>query len=1391
MLKNILYNMGIIALVFILLFGSEHIQINNNSNVVNFSAGTIYITQPLYITNSTKDPLTNVTGMYGFDANVIVTSTGSIIVKNATLYFIQDAVNSVSLTIQKGGLFKMINSTFTVSPDRIAPSINFTITSNGGNITFINSLIKYPGWFNVSNSQNITLLNTVFTSETPSQINQLLKFGYPQSAIPYVIYGPTPVFNNVTLIMKNTKFPSLFQDIKSVLTYSGTFPSSNTFPITISSSSAQVTTVSNSFIVSGIPSYLTFYNATVIVNITAGSSYSNDSILSSTFRNLYYSTPIQFSQNPQNFVLNFNFANTYYIANSTSLSSKFYVNITKPSSGSITVNYVKIMLFTYNFNFIKQNFNVFNSKLYGSNIYLSVNLNNSNGNPFKNSLYALNSTIYILNLTAVDQNSYSSPPDPPYYINSNTNIYLYRNLNVKVLNYNSEPLAGLNTNVTPNNLPILLNDVTIMNNTIVNNLNKILWNKLNISNYGLTDVNGNVNYALFSDWINLKFWPNSLWAGDYNFIVSVNGSLLKFLNVALPHFPSLNLSGTLNLKVSVIVPDILAKSIFVNEKLIHKNTYTIYVTSTVYGKSLNNVPISFYLGNYNILNTQENIIINKTNYLNVSFTVPSYIPPGNYSLKAIFNPNHSIYESNYSNNIVFENVQVYPNIDIAILNEKLTNITLYGNNFLNFTVTNLGLENATNVPINVIITGPESFYYSNTTILNYINASYSINFSMVFKPKAIGNYSIVISAPYYWDFNQTNNYVYLSQNYGIDYYFINAGYYLTSNITPGSPMSITLYSKIGVSGIIPSYAPSILVSFYDLTNNINIGNTQSIYSNGYIYANLSTNYFLYGYVYKVGLILNPYKSIPETNYSNDYYNFTIYIPPVYGSQSTVLGPYMNGTLVPIYANITLGASPINNLSIIFYFPSIKLEKTFIYNANANSKISCVYYFDTSKINMMNENEISIPYEILITYPEIYPYYFEYSSGFLNIFERPNLTLNVNLITNSYANNLTKVPMGVYFGLNISVFNNGGWPAYGNASLMIIDNGAVILNKNISNLSPGSIKTMEFNITAQSIGNHHLIIYLNYTNILQKIQGPRIYVLNYNVIPPVISIIMITPSPAPLAGQNFNLIFYVLNVNATQQQGRNVYVSNIDLNVYIGQNIYPLHIGSNGIGVISLKINSSGDYKVLVTYSIGGVSNEQVMANMLSVKQTPFTIPMFVIILVVVIVLVGGIFGYAYLKYRKVEKNLMVCGNCGSLIPADSEKCPVCGVVFEKENVKCGNCGSWIKKDAKYCPVCGAIYMNENDPEYEKIESARKEYQEEITKYKTEAKRDLGEKFTDEEFYRWWNTKPEFITFQDWMEKKEEEKRPSVVCPVCGTLNPKGNKFCKVCGAELPQDEGKK
>ncbi|MGC9137563.1 MAG: CARDB domain-containing protein [Thermoplasmata archaeon] len=1380
MKKIILVKMGIILLITVLIASAFSVPVSKNLQVINFSTSPIFINNTWTITG----------GTYSFKSTVNIVNGGKLIVENSTLYFIQDALNPISLNVNSGGTLILRNSTLTVTPDQYAPSINFTLNSNGGSLLLYNSIIKYPGWLNVSNSKDVKIINSKFIGENSSQLGQLLKYGYPQSALPYVVYGPTPFFYNVTLLIKNSSFPSLFQSQKSVNSYSGTFPSTGTFPVTISSTSPSITTVSNAFKVTGFPSFITFYNCTVVLNISEGPGYSGDSQIYFNFYNLNNinnPVPIQFSQNPQNFTFNINFQNTYYIVNSTSLSkaNNFLINITKPTSGSITVNYVKIILYTYKFNFIKQNFNILSSTVYASDLYISANSNNSNGNPFKNYLYANNSNVYILNWTTVDQNSYTYPPDPPYFVDFYSNIYLFRHLYVHVLNYNGVPLPGLNVNVTPNVYPS-----SNINNGVINSLNQILWQNLSIKVQNITDNNGNANYSLFSDWINYRFWPNALSAGDYNITISVNGNLLKLMNVMLPYFPHLNSTGALHLSVSVIVPDIIALSLKSEQKMIHYNTYSISLAATVLGESVFNVPVSFYLGNLNINNLRMNLIMNETNYLNFSYTVPDTIIPGNYTLKAIINPAHTIYESNYSNNMVSQSVEIYPSIDLAILNLSVSNLVLYANNYLNFTVKNYGLDNASNFTVKILIYGPGGFSYSKALYLN-LNASATINESIVYVPEETGSYSFSVQIPYYWDYNQANNIAFISQNYGIDYYFITSGYMLVSNITPGSPMNIVLYSKIYVSGIVPSYAPGIMVSYVDLTNNINIGSVQSIYSGGYIYANLSTNYFLYGYTYRVSAILNPYHSIQETNYSNNYYNFTLYIPSVYGFGSGNLGPYMNGSIVPIYANITSGSSGINNMSIIFYFPTIGLMSSSVKSIGPNSKISIVYYLNTSRIDMMGKNELILPYEILITYSSIYPYYLIFSSGFINIFEKPNLALNAVMVKNSYVKDFSRVPLGDYFGMNITVENNGGWTAYGNSTIVVIDNGVQVFTKNITNAPPGRTYNIRFNVTGNSIGTHSLLIILNYNNITQKIPGPREISLNYTVIPPAVSIIMITPSQPPLAGKNFTLIFYAINLNATQQQGRNVYLNNFDVNVYIQNRIYPVHIGSNGFGILTIQLQESGDYTVIVSFQLGGSSYQQTMPVKLHVESAPFTLPFWLIIVIIALAVVGGLFGYAFMKYRKVEKNLMVCGNCGSLIPADSEKCPVCGVVFEKENVKCGNCGSWIKKDAKYCPVCGAIYMEKDDPDYARIEEMRKNYLEEIQKYKEEAKRDLGEKFTDEEFYKWWNTKPEFITFQDWMERKEEEKRPSVVCPVCGTLNPKGAKFCRVCGSPLPQEEEKK
>ena len=58
-----------------------------------------------------------------------------------------------------------------------------------------------------------------------------------------------------------------------------------------------------------------------------------------------------------------------------------------------------------------------------------------------------------------------------------------------------------------------------------------------------------------------------------------------------------------------------------------------------------------------------------------------------------------------------------------------------------------------------------------------------------------------------------------------------------------------------------------------------------------------------------------------------------------------------------------------------------------------------------------------------------------------------------------------------------------------------------------------------------------------------------------------------------------------------------------------------------------------------------------------------------------------------------------CGACNSIIPLDSESCPVCNVRFggtsEQELGECGACEAIIPADSTSCPSCGAVFVETN------------------------------------------------------------------------------------------------
>ncbi len=56
-----------------------------------------------------------------------------------------------------------------------------------------------------------------------------------------------------------------------------------------------------------------------------------------------------------------------------------------------------------------------------------------------------------------------------------------------------------------------------------------------------------------------------------------------------------------------------------------------------------------------------------------------------------------------------------------------------------------------------------------------------------------------------------------------------------------------------------------------------------------------------------------------------------------------------------------------------------------------------------------------------------------------------------------------------------------------------------------------------------------------------------------------------------------------------------------------------------------------------------------------------------------------------------KEDMAKCGNCGELIPSNSDKCPKCGVDFGGEWFECPNCGELVSGDSNECSQCGAKF----------------------------------------------------------------------------------------------------
>ncbi|MFQ6107683.1 MAG: CARDB domain-containing protein [Thermoplasmata archaeon] len=218
----------------------------------------------------------------------------------------------------------------------------------------------------------------------------------------------------------------------------------------------------------------------------------------------------------------------------------------------------------------------------------------------------------------------------------------------------------------------------------------------------------------------------------------------------------------------------------------------------------------------------------------------------------------------------------------------------------------------------------------------------------------------------------------------------------------------------------------------------------------------------------------------------------------------------------------------------------------------------------------------------------------------------------------------------------------------------------------------------------------------------------------------------------------------------------------------------------------------GTYTIRVSTNITSITPDEITITVK--EEVPWWeiqflgLPMWLWLVIIIVLIVIILAVTLYLKYIGLGK-LVECGNCGAFIPEASEKCPKCGVEFEKDLAKCSSCGAWIPIGVKVCPECGVEFATGELEMEEYREKMRMQYDEVVAKFRAEADKALGRTLTEEEFQEWWKTQPTFVTFEEWLREEEEmRKMGSRPCPSCGTLNSVTAKVCHKCGTLFEEVE---
>lgn len=732
----------IIALTLILLLSYIPLMVNQGVNGSPLEpSGNLYIQSgsTFIINESTIDPLTGQSGMFGMSGSLFVNASATLIIDNATLYFRQDIMHHFRMYVN--GTLIMNNAVIETSYNAVQPYLPLNVSFYNANVKTNGAYFLFPG--TVYFYRSILIFRNTYFDKLP---------GIPQQLNPGNVSAssPTPSFYFSTGYFDNVYFKNMFNPTPIIKTFFLN-SSASKIPVNITAGSPPITEYA-SIKTSSFPvqTLVTGIN----VNINYKSTTAANVTLYLSGKNLPVANGILPSTNGGESSANISLNKTIPIIRlSQVFNNQLYAVIKIGSTtGYLNISRINFLLATNDtFNYYGGNssfyFNMYSSTIYGMNVYIDSNfLNDTLSNGLERNIKNLitlesDSNLYVANLTiggSIDGTNLMTD-NAPFLVDSSSSINIFRYVKVNVINAQGYPVSGLKISYSetwPSNYPNAQQYDALADSLNLNLQNILTSENFIPSNFDVTNQ-GTSLIPLVSDIFTNSTSPNTLIMGHYELVLP--GGLTT--NVTLNSYPSLNSSS--NTEKINITYDSPFVYYYLNSvpQFIYGNTENIGVTVLSYGGAING---TFVLLNNSVELAATGVSLKANSSSNIAISYVDNLIPGKHNLTLEFTSDQ-IYSSNSAINF---NVTSFSNVRLVTSATLLPKYEMNGNMIsgyggeLNVSIKNLGNQSSGVIKINTNYTVSSGQVYS-LPVMAVVNARSSINESFVIPPINVSTPSTV------------------------------------------------------------------------------------------------------------------------------------------------------------------------------------------------------------------------------------------------------------------------------------------------------------------------------------------------------------------------------------------------------------------------------------------------------------------------------------------------------------------------------------------------------------------------------------------------------------------------------------------------------------------------